>query len=358
MKPLYLLRTLLVAGFLCCQCVPTHGQITIVKADIVTATAIGTTGTGYITPFGTNPIIHIGPAFGPAQIWDFRGYTFDPFNTVEFITPSAAPHLATFPRTNVVLKQWDEATQTNVYQYNELTDGEYLCLGTGNDQDTNLVAYDPPMPQLKFPMTLGTSWTYTGRSHSPYPGIVTQNSCKYTIDAFGTVQLPEGEFQALRLRSEYLTDTRTGISSSLSRGLGYYFFSKNLDWVYLYCDTNDIGNADVHTSGVGYQIGSSINTVEGRIPSDISLALRNYPNPFSRQTSISFQLAVSGNATLTVHDALGRVVQTLAEGWLDAGMHHYQFIPAATGNQSQSGVYVVRLTTRSKSATKPMILIR
>jgi hypothetical protein len=354
----HIFRASLVTVFLCRCCLPAHGQITITKADIQNATAVGTSGTGYITPYGTNPIIHIGPASATAQTWDFRGYAFDPFVTIEYVDPSAAPHLASFPQTNVVMKQWDDVTQTNIFQYNRLTDAEYLCLGTGNDSDTNLVVYDPPMPQMKTPATRGVSWTYTGLPHSPYPGITVQNSSTVTIDAFGTVQLPEGDFPALRVRNELLTDTRTATTSALRRGLAYYFFTKAMDWVYIYCDTNDIGNVDVHTTGIGYQVASHPDAIENRIPSDRTFALGNYPNPFFTRTTISFQLATSDHVTLSVYDALGRELRMLANGWHEAGTYQYAFDPAVTGPASTSGVYLYRLTTRSMSVAKTMTIVR
>jgi hypothetical protein len=354
MKPKHLLRAFLVTGFLLLLLFPAQGQITISKTDVANATAVGTTGTGYLTPFGTNPVVHIGPVSSAAQTWDFRSYSFDPFNTVEFIAPSAAPHLTSFPQTNVVLKQSDDASPTNVFQYNRLTDTEYLCLGTGNDSDTNLVVYNPPLPQLKIPMTLGTSWTYTGLPHSPYPGITTQNSCKYTVDAFGTLRLPVGDFQALRLRAEYLTDTRTSISSSLSKGLAYHFFTKNLDWVYVYADTNDIGKQDVQTTGIGYQVSSNTNAVESRHTSEQSFDLRNYPNPFSRQTTISFQLAASGHVTLKIYDALGRPVRTLVDGRENFGSHSVSY----DASQLPAGLYFYRLTCGNGAMTGRAIVRR
>jgi hypothetical protein len=345
MKPQYLLRAFLLAGFLLLLFLPARGQITITKADVESATAVGTTATGYITPFGSKPVVHLGPASGVAQTWDFRSYTYQTSIALEWVDPSSAPHIASFPQANVVLKQWDEASQTNEYQYNQLTDTEYLLHGTGNDSDTNLTAYNPPEPQMKFPLTLGASWTWTRLPTTPLPGWTVRLSCKWTADAFGTVQLPEGDFQALRLRVESVSDAQTPNGSYLRKNLSYNFISKTMNWVYIYVDTNDIGKEDVTTGGIGYQFGSNTDAVESHNQFDRSFILGNHPNPFIGQTTISFQLAASGYVTLKVYDALGRLVRTLAEDEKIAGPHSVSFDASGL----PGGMYFYRLTVGNRT---------
>ncbi|MCP4582360.1 MAG: T9SS type A sorting domain-containing protein, partial [candidate division Zixibacteria bacterium] len=67
----------------------------------------------------------------------------------------------------------------------------------------------------------------------------------------------------------------------------------------------------------------------------------NYPNPFNAQTNISFDLPSNGKVKLEVYNVLGQRVETLKDGYLEAGNHIVEWNAA---NYS-SGVYFYRLRT-------------
>ena len=67
------------------------------------------------------------------------------------------------------------------------------------------------------------------------------------------------------------------------------------------------------------------------------LAVTNYPNPFSEQTTIRVQLEQAGELVLDVFDILGRHITTLSESTVSAGIHEFPISDAAS-----SGIYVVR----------------
>lgn len=68
--------------------------------------------------------------------------------------------------------------------------------------------------------------------------------------------------------------------------------------------------------------------------------LRNYPNPFNAQTTISFALPFESHANLAVYDLLGRRVETLMDRFLPAGNHYVQW--EASGIKSGSYFYVLK----------------
>ena len=83
------------------------------------------------------------------------------------------------------------------------------------------------------------------------------------------------------------------------------------------------------------------------------------PNPFWPRTGVQFHLAEAGRVRLTVHDASGRKVATLAEGRFDAGRHKLEWDGRASrGSPVSAGVYFVRLTTKERSWTSRAILIK
>lgn len=67
---------------------------------------------------------------------------------------------------------------------------------------------------------------------------------------------------------------------------------------------------------------------------------QNYPNPFNPSTTIKYQLAEDGIATLQMFDILGREVATLVNGFYPAGYYSTTF----NADQLSSGVYFVRFT--------------
>ncbi len=85
----------------------------------------------------------------------------------------------------------------------------------------------------------------------------------------------------------------------------------------------------------------------------------NYPNPFNPETVIPFELANAGDARLEVFNTLGQKVATLVQGAQRAGHHvaiwkgHDDF-----GTQVASGMYLVRLSSGSKTATERILLLR
>jgi hypothetical protein len=81
---------------------------------------------------------------------------------------------------------------------------------------------------------------------------------------------------------------------------------------------------------------------------------QNYPNPFNPTTFISFRVPVSGMATVTVVDALGRSVATLVNGPVAAGDHSVEW----NASGASSGVYFYTLQTGSFRQTRKMVLMR
>lgn len=81
---------------------------------------------------------------------------------------------------------------------------------------------------------------------------------------------------------------------------------------------------------------------------------QNYPNPFNPATNIEFELPRATDITLTVYDAIGRRVTTLAEGQYRAGQHTVQF----DASNLASGMYIYRLEAGDFSQTRQMMFIK
>jgi hypothetical protein len=76
-----------------------------------------------------------------------------------------------------------------------------------------------------------------------------------------------------------------------------------------------------------------------------SLTANNYPNPFNNSTTINYNLPESGKVTIEVFDGLGKVIKSIVEGNLSAGVQTYILDRAAMA----PGVYQYRITLQSAS---------
>ena len=99
--------------------------------------------------------------------------------------------------------------------------------------------------------------------------------------------------------------------------------------------------------------------LSGNIPVSFGLN-QNYPNPFNPTTTIEFDLASKGYASLVIYDLTGREVMDLVNQNLDAG--HYAFKLNAV--DLPSGMYFYQLIAnndtgdRMYSSTKKLILMK
>jgi hypothetical protein len=85
------------------------------------------------------------------------------------------------------------------------------------------------------------------------------------------------------------------------------------------------------------------------------LALHALPNPFNPKTTLRFTLPEAGRATLTVHDASGRLVATPADGRFEAGAHAVVWAPGAG---TPSGLYLATLRAGGAAASEKLVLLK
>jgi len=81
---------------------------------------------------------------------------------------------------------------------------------------------------------------------------------------------------------------------------------------------------------------------------------QNYPNPFSRSTQISYALPEGTHVALRVYNLLGREVDTLVDGYQEAGRHQITF----DGARLSAGVYLYVFEAGDYTATKRLTLLK
>jgi len=83
------------------------------------------------------------------------------------------------------------------------------------------------------------------------------------------------------------------------------------------------------------------------------------PNPFTKGTSVNYELARSGPIALTVHDVTGRLIRRLEDCPRSAGRHVALWNGAdSRGHTVPAGVYFVRLNACGEASSRRVSLIR
>lgn len=127
------------------------------------------------------------------------------------------------------------------------------------------------------------------------------------------------------------------------------FKKSNLSWTHIERLGLILTNSATPPSGNDAPINVGIGT------SDFSSTLsQNYPNPFNPETQIRFTLDKAGHVELKVYNSAGRLVRTLVDRELRAGLHE----PTFDGSNLASGIYFYRLVTGHQTFVKKMTLIK
>jgi hypothetical protein len=101
----------------------------------------------------------------------------------------------------------------------------------------------------------------------------------------------------------------------------------------------------------GEEIGNAENTL---INHHSTLSTSVQPNPFNPTTVVSFELRDASYVSLRIYDTAGRLVETLVNGWRDAGDHQITF----DGSGLPSGIYFAKLTAGDFSQVQKLVLLK
>ncbi|MBL7989887.1 MAG: T9SS type A sorting domain-containing protein [Candidatus Kapabacteria bacterium] len=88
--------------------------------------------------------------------------------------------------------------------------------------------------------------------------------------------------------------------------------------------------------------------------SEPSLNFTPFPNPFSDQTTLEYDLPTSQHVRIAIFSPLGQLLFTLADEWQQAGRHS---LPLDM-NGFASGAYIARLQAGTTTQTSLLRLVR
>jgi len=136
------------------------------------------------------------------------------------------------------------------------------------------------------------------------------------------------------------------------RNTNFEFFNSKTSYL---INLNHIYSTD--DGWVTYSIVDSIVTGinEQQITATEFILEQNYPNPFNPSTKISWQSPISSWQSIKLYDAIGREIETIVDGFYEAGIHTKSYIANAT---LPSGIYFYQLKAGNFVQTKKMMLIK
>lgn len=164
-------------------------------------------GDSYVWSYNEDPPASVEPGPpGPNQTWDFTGLTEDFESSADFVDPSTTPFAGEFPSSNLATN-----TDDTVFSYLDKNTDMATSLGVAIQSSTTdpIIFHNVPGEILAdFPVNYQDEWEQ--QYYSEYyiatgqPGI---DSMRYKsdvtkqveVDAWGTVTIPLGTFNALRV---------------------------------------------------------------------------------------------------------------------------------------------------------------
>jgi hypothetical protein len=122
----------------------------------------------------------------------------------------------------------------------------------------------------------------------------------------------------------------------------------------LFAITSDVTRAAAYDAlDQTKEVKMGVRTERGVVESGVFELYQNEPNPFSRETVVSYRLPEAGAVKLTVYDVTGKVVRVYnLKG--QKGLNSYQISKVDLGT---SGVLYYQLDAANHTATRRMVVI-
>ena len=175
----------------------------------------------------------------------------------------------------------------------------------------------------------------------------------------GLLSLNESNFGISRLDNGKLTcswDNRTGINSNSNDvlfNLVFHAFTKS-PIEKLLTITSDVTTAEAYDSKLSVKELAMLVRKEGSlVETGVFELYQNSPNPFAKETNISFRLPESGNAKLTIYDVTGKILRIYDVN----GVKGLNTIKISKSELNGNGILYYQLDSQSHTATKQMLVI-
>lgn len=365
--------------------------ITAALTSLSPAQTITVTSDNYLNSIGTTithisgevdtvqtPTVDAGSP-GENKTWDFRNIVFSDTTfllTQQNLAPQQTAYADSFPDANytshitgkaITPSDTIEVLTFNSTSYYKVTPSSAILLGQHLNTffgDTLEHAHDTTF--LPISHTFGETWTTIEKDTvwgslfgSTMITSITNDSTVNTIDAYGTIKLPLGDFECVRVKNN-VTSTDYEIFSGTQTVTNIEYSWKSKEGLLLASVTSQDNETNPDfTNPSSFSRLESINGSTVAIkdkknqPHGFKLT-QNYPNPFNPTTKISFTIPKQSHVVLTVYNSLGQKIATLVNGVKQSGSYEVTF----DASNLSSGIYLYRLKTGQNILTRKMLLLK
>lgn len=361
-------------GIVAVMCTFTQGlaQPIIAKADVL---AMVGRSQGVEMDTTGNVTVNVGVASAQPQTWDFKSIMLqDPVaGGFEWLDPASTPFAANFPDANLSLKFSGvfSGFRLDLFLYFEVTDDAFINRGNAASLfGTTLIDIDNDRFGV-LPLEFGKTWSDTSVTQATSPfGVVTDSLIAHSVvDAWGTVQLPGGDFECLRICTRDTVWSETVFNGQVtsrdtSSTIDYIWASKSDLLVLNVASQDNESDPNFTSAGTFVRLTESPSTGIAEEPGDSGLPTsfdlaQNYPNPFNPATTIPFTLGKASEVELAVYDLQGRLVKTLLHQTLPVGRHSVSWDGTdERGQPVASGRYVYRLSSDGQARSMIMVYVK
>lgn len=289
-------------------------QVTITHEDIIGSPHTVTQGVDFSTQMTAG-------SSGPNQVWDFTSVEEDSQFITNFVKPSNTPYGAKFPNAGLAI---DEGADGYVYLVK--TPSLFGITGIVQDVDDDgkldVVSFKEPIIEAQLPMEYGKLYTDESVIFVSLKGdLATQGydsahfrqriTREVETDAFGTVKLPMGTFDAVRNRLEvdivdstwiFVAGQKQLVANSGEVQYGYEWYTNddraNFQLVEMDYDANTGEVGDMLYLAKSPEIG--VREIE-------QLQVAVYPNPTA--DFLTVDLGVNSSANVLIFDVQGKVLE-------------------------------------------------
>jgi hypothetical protein len=295
-----------------------NSSIVINETDFNTISAVGNSWIDFSTTNKTFSM-NIGSANNSSpQTWTLPANfmtNFSGFVRVDFVLPSTLPTPLQIAGADRVMKGYsldDEGNPLTEYDHFDISNTFINHLGTSYDSGSGAdVAYnEPDYEYADVPLEMGDNWTAIEEEEDYETGLsLTKTEQINTIDAYGSITIPDGTFDCLRMSSTIKNYTRPDESSTFtlqSTTYGVSFITK--EGYYFYAQKpSSITNGTLTLSNFGYR--KIVNTATLSETSEVRL------NNDSKGVSINSDNTLAHpSAILDIqNDSLGVLIPRIAK---------------------------------------------
>jgi hypothetical protein len=313
--------------------------------------------------------VNLGPP-GGAAAWDFTAQPMGSQYTDALIVPrTATPFGDSFPNANLVLEITEDGYI--VYAYGQIAPTFGANLGMGTTTPTMTFFRFEPTDSYPMPVVYGASRNYTfGFTIGMGPGLElrTDNYGNETVDGYGSVTVPYGTFECLRMRSFDTTVTTMyayGIPISIDTATHIIYEFLAEDYGLIAHVLSYPGETDTNFTNANFlERLTDFSTGIHEIESTMLHCFSCQPSPFTERTEIRYSIRDSQssiqNPTMMIYDATGRLVKSfhLESDIMNEGPAISWYGDDDTGRKLPGGVYFIRLNVGDNVFTKKITLVR